>query len=80
MDNRASFLEIKNLTVEYTSAGNVIHAVNNVSFCLDKGKTLGLVERPGQERRRLLRAFFGFFQIGLQRSVTEKSSLKATIS
>lgn len=41
------FLEIKNLTVEYTSNKKVIHAVNDVSFTLEKGKTLGLVGETG---------------------------------
>ena len=42
-----SFLEVKDLRVEYTSDGSIIHAVNGVSFCLEKGKTLGLVGETG---------------------------------
>ena len=41
------FLEVRDLTVEYTSGGEVIHAVNGVSFSLEKGKTLGLVGETG---------------------------------
>ena len=41
------FLEIKDLTVEYTSEGQVVHAVNGVSLKLDKGQTLGLVRETG---------------------------------
>ena len=41
------FIEVKNLTVHYTSEGKVIHAVNNVSFSLEKGETLGLVGETG---------------------------------
>ena len=41
------FLEIKGLTVEYTSGKHIIHAVNDVSLALDKGKTLGLVGETG---------------------------------
>ena len=41
------FLEIKDLTVEYTSEGQVVHAVNGVSLKLDKGQTLGLVGETG---------------------------------
>lgn len=37
------FLAVKDLCVEYTSEGKIIHAVNGVSFQLDKGRTLGLV-------------------------------------
>lgn len=42
-----SFLKVDNLVVEYTSDGNVIHAVNGVSLELKKGKTLGLVGETG---------------------------------
>ena len=37
------FLEIKDLTVEYTSEGQVVHAVNGVSLKLDKGQSLALI-------------------------------------
>ena len=40
-------LSVQNLTVEYTSEGDVIHAVNDVSFELEKGKTIGLVGETG---------------------------------
>ena len=41
------FLEVKDLVVEYTSGGQVVHAVNGVSFSLGKGQTLGLVGETG---------------------------------
>ncbi len=41
------FLEVKDLVVEYTSDESVIHAVNGVSFTLEKGKTIGLVGETG---------------------------------
>jgi peptide/nickel transport system ATP-binding protein len=47
MMNNDAFLEIKNLTVQYTSAGEVIHAVNGVSLSLERGKTLALVGETG---------------------------------
>lgn len=43
----SSFLEVKDLVVHYTSEGKEIHAVNDVSFCLNKGETLGLVGETG---------------------------------
>ncbi len=43
----ASFLEVKDLVVHYTSEGKQIHAVNGVSFSLNKGETLGLVGETG---------------------------------
>ncbi|MGI6072498.1 MAG: ABC transporter ATP-binding protein [Lachnospiraceae bacterium] len=42
-----NFLSVKNLTVEYTSAGSIIHAVNNVSFDMKQGETLALVGETG---------------------------------
>ena len=43
----APFLEVKDLVVEYTSDGEVIHAINGVSFTLQKGRTLGLAGETG---------------------------------
>lgn len=45
--NKSSFLSVRNITVEYTSDGQVIHAVNDLSFELEKGKTFGLVGETG---------------------------------
>ena len=45
--NTTPFIEVKNLTVHYTSEGKEIHAVNDVSFSLQKGETLGLVGETG---------------------------------
>ena len=42
-----AFLSVRDLIVEYTSEGRVIHAVNGVSFELKRGKTLGLVGETG---------------------------------
>lgn len=41
------FLLVEDLVVEYTSDGQIIHAVNDVSFRLEKGRTLGLVGETG---------------------------------
>ena len=40
-------LKVENLVVEYTSGESVVHAVNGVSFTLNRGKTLGLVGETG---------------------------------
>ena len=45
--NSAAFLSVKDLVVEYTAEGQVIHAVNGVSFKLERGKALGLVGETG---------------------------------
>jgi peptide/nickel transport system ATP-binding protein len=42
-----AFLSVRDLVVEYTAEGQVIHAVNRVSFDLDRGKTFGLVGETG---------------------------------
>ena len=53
MDN---LLEVKNLVVEYTSDGEVIHAVNDVSFELQEGKTLGLVGETGAGKTTIVKS------------------------
>jgi peptide/nickel transport system ATP-binding protein len=47
VETNTSFLEVKDLSVQYTSAGEVLHAVNDVSFTLERGKTLALVGETG---------------------------------
>ncbi|MGL6200302.1 MAG: ABC transporter ATP-binding protein [Lachnospiraceae bacterium] len=42
-----TFLDIKNLIVEYTSEGKIVHAVNDVTLSLERGKTLALVGETG---------------------------------
>ena len=51
-----TLLSVKNLSVEYTSEGEVIHAVNHVSFDLEKGKTIGLVGETGAGKTSIARA------------------------
>jgi ABC-type microcin C transport system duplicated ATPase subunit YejF len=40
-------LEVKNLSVEFRTKHEVTRAVNNVSFAIDRGQTLGLVGESG---------------------------------
>ena len=42
-----NILEIKNLTIEYVTEEGTIHAVNDVSLNIGKGRTLGLVGETG---------------------------------
>ena len=40
-------LEVKNLTVKYVTDLETVHAVNNISFSLERGQTIGLVGETG---------------------------------
>lgn len=53
------FLQVKDLVIEYTSGGQIIHAVNGVSFELEKGKTLGLVGETGAGKTSIAKAIIG---------------------
>ena len=53
-DNR--LLSVNNLTVEYHSDGMAVHAVRDVSFTLDRGKTLGLVGETGAGKTSVAKA------------------------
>jgi peptide/nickel transport system ATP-binding protein len=52
----APFLSVRDLVVEYTSDKKVIHAVNGVSFELEKGSTLGLVGETGAGKTSIAKA------------------------
>jgi oligopeptide/dipeptide ABC transporter ATP-binding protein len=41
------FLSVRDLVVEYSAEDQVIHAVNGISFDLERGKTFGLVGETG---------------------------------
>jgi ABC-type dipeptide/oligopeptide/nickel transport system ATPase component len=42
-----ALLEVKNLKVQFNTLEGVVHAVNNVSFVVEEGKTLGIVGESG---------------------------------
>ena len=56
MENKTPFLEVNNLVVEYFTKETVVHAVNGVSFKLEKGKTLGLVGETGAGKTSIAKA------------------------
>ncbi len=47
MVQKEILLEVKNLVTEFKSDGELIKAVNNVSFTLHKGETIGIVGESG---------------------------------
>ena len=42
-----SLIEIKNLSIHYVTKENVFRSVNDVSLCIEKGETVGLVGETG---------------------------------
>lgn len=56
-------LDIKNLTIEYTSGKNIIHAVNGVSLSLEKGRTLGLVGETGAGKSTIAKAIMNVLRM-----------------
>ena len=45
--DKQPILEVKNLTTEFVTDEGVVKAVNDVSFTLHKGETLGIVGESG---------------------------------
>ena len=43
----SSFLEVKNLCVNFPTEDGLVKAVDNLSFSVEKGKTLGIVGESG---------------------------------
>lgn len=58
-ENENELLSVKDLRVVYTSDGVPIHAVNGVSFSVEKGKTLGLVGETGAGKTSIAKAILG---------------------
>ncbi|MBR3404584.1 MAG: ABC transporter ATP-binding protein [Firmicutes bacterium] len=55
-EKKTPFLEVNDLVVEYFTKEQVVHAVNGVSFTLDKGTTLGLVGETGAGKTSICKA------------------------
>ena len=43
----APLLQVRNLTVAFETSGGIVHAVNEVSYTLEEGETLGIVGESG---------------------------------
>lgn len=46
-DRNSPLLSVRNLTIHYITDDGIVRAVNDISFDLEKGKTLGLVGETG---------------------------------
>ncbi len=58
-----ALLEVKNLKKYFTVKGGVLHAVDGISFTLDKGKTLGVVGESGCGKTTLGRTILHLLDI-----------------
>lgn len=54
-----SIIEVKNLSVEFTSDDSVVYAVNGVDILIEEGETLGLVGETGAGKTTIARAILG---------------------
>ncbi len=58
-----TFLDVKDLVVEYTSDRRIIHAVNGVSLTINRGETLGLVGETGAGKTTIAKAIIGILPV-----------------
>lgn len=58
-----NLLKVKDLTVEYQSGNKIVQAVNQVSFVLNKGETLGLVGETGAGKTTIAKAILQILPI-----------------
>lgn len=56
MECESSFLEVRNLTVQYVTRDETVYAVNGISFQMKKGTTLGLVGETGAGKTTIARS------------------------
>lgn len=56
MNEKENLLSVDNIEVVYTSGGDIVHAVNGVSFTIARGETLGLVGETGAGKTTIARS------------------------
>ena len=79
IEEGTSFLTVNDLVVEYTSEGSVIHAVNGVSFSLERGKTFGLVGETGAGKTSIAKAILRILPDHLPKFAEDKFFSKGKI-
>lgn len=57
--DKGTLLSVRNLEVQYTAGGEIVRAVNGVSFDLKRGLTLGLVGETGAGKTTIAKAILG---------------------
>ena len=58
----SSLLSVKNLSVSFSSRGETIHAVNNLSFNLDENEVLGIVGESGSGKSQTVLSIMGLLE------------------
>ena len=59
MEQNESLLELQNVIVHYETQDGVVEAVNNVSFSLKKGESLGMVGETGAGKTTIALTIMG---------------------
>ncbi len=62
-----ALLDVKNLSVDFTTENGVVHAVNGISFVLEKGKTIGIVGESGSGKSVTSLALMGLLPKGISK-------------
>ena len=53
-ENTQHYIEVKNISKKYESGNNIVNAVNDVSFYVDKGEFIGVMGSSGSGKTTIL--------------------------